>query len=454
MPDVVLVHVLSYLSDVDRCNASLACTTWRRAFRHPSLWRRRYFVFRAFDAFEKLDSYLKFLSQLGWHMQSMDVELCRPNINTASIIARTFEQFVIAVNKTWGIRLLTFRIVNADFHSCWHFFSHNRSKVIRSLSSLLKKQSYLRTVDLSYCLMDRDEGTRLLEALSYGTRLHSKAYLSDINLRQFFSPRTRAASFVRYGKVMGQFQALAAIRMDFRALNEVILDRLSRASSETLSRMELDFYSDEFMGSQAISPERWRSVSRRLPGLRVKVRVHGLCGFQKYASVLVRELPLSELRVTYLGVENLADHGLLLGVHTLLVYLADTFHRTLTKLHLHLRPDLDVSADAAVVGLVRRCLHLRELNVNVALQASTVVLILDTIHRQRSQPSPVPPLPAKKTRFHLNVRGMTPELDRSIRLMTSAGYSDVTTRTLSAPSSASPPAAVNGGGAVFDGGEQ
>ena len=87
-------------------------------------------------------------------------------------------------------------------------------KVVRSLCTLLKKQTCLRSVDLSYCLMDRDEGSRVLDALSYGTRLHPKQSLTQVDMRQFFSPATRVVSFVRYGKVMGQFVALASVRLD------------------------------------------------------------------------------------------------------------------------------------------------------------------------------------------------------------------------------------------------
>ena len=45
-PEVVMVQILAYLGDRDRCNASLVCTAWRRVFHRPCLWRRRYFLFR------------------------------------------------------------------------------------------------------------------------------------------------------------------------------------------------------------------------------------------------------------------------------------------------------------------------------------------------------------------------------------------------------------------------
>ena len=87
-------------------------------------------------------------------------------------------------------------------------------QVVRSLCTLLKKQTCLRSVDLSYCLMDRDEGSRVLDALTCGTRLHPKQELAHVDMRQFFSPGTRVVSFVRYGKVMGQFVALSSVRLD------------------------------------------------------------------------------------------------------------------------------------------------------------------------------------------------------------------------------------------------
>ena len=80
-----------------------------------------------------------------------------------------------------------------------------------------------------------------------------------------------------------------------RCLNENILTRLTHASAKSLRRMELDFYADESVGNQAIGSNCWRAVAERCPSLAVVVRIHGLCGFQKYTSVLVRGIPLNEV---------------------------------------------------------------------------------------------------------------------------------------------------------------
>jgi hypothetical protein len=87
-------------------------------------------------------------------------------------------------------------------------------QVVRALCSLLKKQAWLRSADLSYCLMDREEGSRVLDALTYGTRFKSKEHLVHVDLRQFFSPATRTVSLVRYSKVVTQFTALVSLRID------------------------------------------------------------------------------------------------------------------------------------------------------------------------------------------------------------------------------------------------
>ncbi|KAK7087492.1 F-box only protein 39-like [Littorina saxatilis] len=414
-PEVVLVKVLACLDDVDRCNASVTCTAWRRVFRNPSLWRRRHFVFRGYEALERQDRYCQFLTQLGWHVRHATIELCRPNINTATVIAKAFETFVNRLNKCHGVRLLSITIISADFLSGWHFFSHNRGKVVRSLCNLLKKQSCLRSADLSYCLMDRDEGSRLLDSLSYGTRLHPKQYLSTLDLRQFFSPGTRAVSFTRYQKVMDQFVTLACVRMDLRSLNETILQTMSKASAKTLRRLEIDFYADESVGVHAIGSYCWREVAQRCQGLAVMVRIHGLCGFSKYASVLVRGMPLHELRLTYLGVEDLSNPELLRSIDGLILYLSGVYYQTLNKVQIQLRPEMEVSADTALVTLVRRCLHLADINVNFVVQAATFLRILETIQKNRTASEKG----CKKTRLRLNIRGMTPELDQSIKRLTS-----------------------------------
>ncbi|KAL8570703.1 hypothetical protein ACOMHN_039138 [Nucella lapillus] len=414
-PDIVIVRILSFLGDQDRCHASLACKSWRRAFTNPALWRRRYFVFRSSDAFERVESYQKYLAEFGRHLQSMSVDLGYPlnieTINTTSVIAKAFEQFVSSFNRT-GIHLLKIRIVTAYF-IYWHS-SRSRGVVIRALSNLLKKQSFLRSADLSYFCVNREEGSRLLYALSYGTQRHPKEYLINVDMRHFFCSLTKVATFDRYSRVMGQFQALATIKMDLGDLNETIMDKLTRASSKTLRHIELEFHGEELeSGKHAISPECWRAVSERVPALRVKVCIHGHRGLRKYSNVLVRGLPLSELRVTYLG----KDPWLLTGVRSLILHLAETFHTTLSKLYLQLNYFLDVSADTAMVDLVRNCVHLRELHVaSLALQANTVVLILDIIQYRN----------ATRTRLHLNVWGMTPDLDRSVRSMASGGYPHIT----------------------------
>ena len=82
-----------------------------------------------------------------------------------------------------------------------------------------------------------------------------------------------------------------------RCLNEIILTRLTQASAKSLRCLELDFYTDESVGNQAIGFNCWRTVTERCPSLAVVVRIHGLCGFQKYTSVLVRGIPLSEVKL-------------------------------------------------------------------------------------------------------------------------------------------------------------
>ena len=45
---------------------------------------------------------------------------------------------------------------------------------------------------------------------------------------------------------------------------------------------------------------------------------------------------------------------------------------------------MDLSADMAIISLVRRCLLLCDLNVNFAVQATTFVHVLEIIHRHRT----------------------------------------------------------------------
>ena len=40
MPSVLIVEILSYISQTDRLNASSVCKRWRSCLFHPSLWSR------------------------------------------------------------------------------------------------------------------------------------------------------------------------------------------------------------------------------------------------------------------------------------------------------------------------------------------------------------------------------------------------------------------------------
>lgn len=78
---------------------------------------------------------------------------------------------------------------------------------------MLMEQVHVQEVDLSYCQINRYEGTRLLEALTYNFQHHA---IGRLDIEGFFLPRDpvykqTVVTNPKFSEVMGTFTALAHV---------------------------------------------------------------------------------------------------------------------------------------------------------------------------------------------------------------------------------------------------
>ncbi|KAK7485422.1 hypothetical protein BaRGS_00023370 [Batillaria attramentaria] len=248
-------------------------------------------------------------------------------------------------------------------------------QVIKSLCTLFKRQANLRSANLAFSQLNKDEGIRILEslALSGSLQRRHKQFLTVLDLQEFFSPRTRVLSSSKFAETMGLFLALTSLCMDKRYLNEDVLEKLtSRSCTAPLRYLQLVADSMDPVLDHPISRRAWVEAVHRDPDFTVGVLFLGLTSFDKYASVLIRGMPLTWMRLSWLGVVGPVHPAIMADVEKLLRHVAYNFSDTIIRVQICLWPEAVVPVDEALVNLVSRCHLLRELSVTCRIVPETL----------------------------------------------------------------------------------
>ena len=415
LPPELLFRVFNHLPDYDRCNARSACRGWDEVFRMPQLWRERQFAFRGEDENEGWRA-ARYMATLGPYLRRLDLDIGMPVVENARAISLAVEKFLNT--KPRGLRLHTFTCSGLEFFQTpLYRITRHRARMVRAVCSLLKRQKGLEVVNMSYNQMGREDGTRVLKALTSHRRPHpskdSASGLSVLELREFFMDDISPVELPAFLEEMGRFPSLTHVGLNFTYLNDAVLGRLTQSTSR-LERMALSVDGSHLVlishmarNNLAVSTAGWRAAAQRCPQLRVQVDFRGRYRLEEFQSVLRPGMPLASVSLTspvpslFFGSEDMLDH-----IGSLMVYIGKSFPLTLTAFHLGW---LDNAAmwthPEALVRLVTKCTSLRCLSLAMLVPLDTVLKVAAA-----SKKTPAEPLHLYVSGFDSNIRPSAAQL--------------------------------------------
>jgi len=304
LPPELLCRVFHYLPDVDRCNARLSCREWDEVFRTPQLWRHRRFKFRGQDEAEGWRA-ARYLDSLGTHLRHLELEIGMPVVQNARIISLAVEKFLNT--KPRGMRLQTFACSGLEFFQTpLYRIARHRVRMVRALCSTLRRHKWLERVNLACCQMGREDGSRVLKALTFhcrgprpGSNKASSSCLSALELRDFFMEDVNVVELLPFLEEIGRFSALRHIGLNYTYLSDAVLERLTQSTMalETLS-LSLDgshllLITHMTHNNLTVSTAGWQAAAERCPQLRVLVDMRGRFRLMDFQRVLLPGMPLA-----------------------------------------------------------------------------------------------------------------------------------------------------------------
>ncbi|KAK7110080.1 hypothetical protein V1264_014013 [Littorina saxatilis] len=415
LPPEILCRVFHHLLDKDRCAARLACSQWDQVFRMPQLWRERRFKFSGMDECEGLRA-ARYMATLGGHLRHLEMEIGMPVVHNARLISLSVETFLNTKPK--GLRLTTFACSGLEFFQTpLYRIARHRVRMVRALCAMLRRQKWLEHVGLACSQMGREDGARLLRALSFHCRPRSgktglvNRCLQSLELRDFFMEDVNVVELGAFKEEMGRFSALRHVGLNFTYLNDAVLAQLTDSASRTLETLSLGLDGSHLLyiahmtyNNLIVTTGGWRAAGLRCPRLRVVVDMRGRFRLIDFQRVLIPGMPLACLSITSLIASLFfASEDMLAHIARLVEYLADRYSYTLTTFHLSwCDPSATWPHREALVDLVRSCTSLSCLSLTMKLPLDTVTDVAAAASKHSASSEPL----------HLHISGV----DRNVAL--------------------------------------
>lgn len=422
LPPEVMQKIFSFLSDADRCTARLVCHHWAEVFYVPLLWRYRRFTFRALDEGE-VERAVLYLHTLGSHLRHMEIETGMPLMQNARQIAVAVETFMNAC-KARDVRLDSLMVSGLEFFQIpiYRIYRH-RFRMVRALCTLLRRQKWLRNVNLACSQMGREDGGRVLKALTSQWRPPGRkncrqppapppVYLEHLELRDFFMDDVFPAALPVFLEEVGKFSAVRQLGLNLTYLSDAVLELLTSAPRQGLPlRLDtLDLSLDSAQTLQlanmtlsnlAVTSKGWKAAVVRRPSLRVFLDMRGRFRLVDFQRALLQGMPLKSLTVTSLVASLFYEtDDMRTELVGLLLHLSQYFGPSLNAFHLKWgEPDATWSDSDALVQLVSRCRLLETLSLNFNVGMDTLLKVLAAASQNKMSAGP--------TTLSMNVVGVS-----------------------------------------------
>lgn len=281
-------------------------------------------------------------SGLGAHLHHLTLHIGMPIVNSARAISLAVEQFL--KTKPRGSRLKSFKCTGLEyFQTPLYRIARHRNRMVRGICNFLRRQKWLEFVDLACSQMGREDGIRVLKAITYHGRMSKRKYdsvLAHLELRDFFLQEADIVRFPNYLESMGGFSSLTQLKhlcLNATYLSDEVLSRLVQKTSSLevlVLYVEVSHFSFETGGYSIpmITDSGWSDVVNVRPRLRVALDMRGRFKLDDFQRVLLPNMPLVELNITsvissmFFGVEDF-----LLQVAGLMTVIGQNYSKYLSK---------------------------------------------------------------------------------------------------------------------------
>uniref|UniRef100_A0A3Q2UKW5 F-box protein 39 n=1 Tax=Fundulus heteroclitus TaxID=8078 RepID=A0A3Q2UKW5_FUNHE len=384
LPDVCLLHIFKYLSDVDRSKAALVCHHWHSIMRLPCLWRCRSFYFTGRLSKFKQSEYLAavgYVDNLGVFLESLEVTVCPPrSIVLAQRLHATLCGLLNALVRVKApLKSLSILRLELD-RSSWGQGLRN-VVVDKLIYFLMRGASRLTNISLNGIRIGAEPGLDLISAIIRSQRsLSPLCGLSSLDLRGFFSVTVPNDLNLRIPHILQQLQGLTHLGLSYSCLSDELLLALNQSSSarrsgygggggNVLTRLSLYCTQNE-PHQQALCGYSWAALVSSCPDLEVNLTVEQVINTQQLAGILLPEIPLVAYNMTafYSVDENWRAKPLLRN-------LLPCYRRSLQNLMLDLS-NHNESLDDELLELIDACECLVDLRVWAFLDVQTVGRLL------------------------------------------------------------------------------
>ncbi|XP_059153085.1 F-box only protein 39-like [Physella acuta] len=352
LPNEILLHVFSYLSNSDKYHAALTCKSWLRPLSVPTLWQSGDFVFD-----DKSDEKaIRFVEIAGKTLRHIKAE-CKKLENLQLVLeyrpssSEKMYLFLASLLNSENHQLLTFRLKNMNSLEtyCGGAERMPLSEVTKLLKRFLKAQRQLRVLDLSnseksvrFCFEDDSitvrQGMKLLIAAGKhcATTLHTLAIARLVSLKSSF--HNSMSYLPQFRNAISGFSKLSELDLSYGYLEDDLL--LSLAANTNTSLKVITVRADEIPKLESrITPLAWEKLTAACPEL--KAIFHIKHKYESYSQdptlILTPSMPLYQVKWKAgdaIAIENLEKF---------FQHVAQNFQNTLHHLHVKsgVRPDTE-----------------------------------------------------------------------------------------------------------------
>ncbi|XP_062590419.1 F-box only protein 39-like [Saccostrea cucullata] len=364
LPDLVLLEVFSQLGDEDRLTTALVCKNWHRIFQSPQLWRTRRVIFSAENPFTVATKSLGFLRSFGKNLKHLTVGFSTPTFRNAKQISKAVELFFRKASRISDLRISEFTLQNANMEVRWHFIL-SRNRIVSALCMFLKSLQEVSLINLIAAKMSLTDGCRVLESLGRG-----KAYktLKTAFIEDMFQAHVSPNRHKRYTSAITRFKSISWMYTNYDTINSVILSNISKHMGKKFHKLTLTIDSD--VSSNIIQNKDWNDFFNNCQNVEVVLYIYASAFKQDVPSILVSGIPLKEIDIVSWPSTESARRALESQISRTLGHISTTFCHRLECLTLHLDRNPPIDSDLLLV--LRRCQHLKELNLYCKLKVETV----------------------------------------------------------------------------------
>lgn len=290
LPDVVMIEVFKYLPDCDRARAAQVCTNWAQIFDSPCLWRSRYFELGGYRAQLHGIRACRFAENFGQYLKYLSISCSHPSYYTCKLFQKSIDE-LFGVLKEAGTQLVEFEMCRLELERYWKFDTP-KEKLISIFSKFMKTQRHLRSFDMSSAQLPAFGGCRILDAIAHS----SGSIVQDLLMDDFFHSRLAVYQVKKYQKVIGKFNNLKYISLNYNCISEEILEILTKSLYGKLHFMNIKvFRSDPHL--HRISGHTWKQFTRACPRLRVAFWFESVGSYTEIAPILAKEISVKDIHI-------------------------------------------------------------------------------------------------------------------------------------------------------------